>query len=117
MVPVQLNRSSIDGKSGDRAAYQLSHLRGSGSLEQDADIVLALQRHRLEGTDPEAALSGPEIERAKAAPRVIVDLAVLKNRDGAHGSYPLSWNKPTGRFEEIAAQANAPRFTSEGVAF
>jgi replicative DNA helicase len=46
-VPAQLNRESVK----DSRKPRLDDLRGSGSIEQDADVVILL--HRPEGEDLE----------------------------------------------------------------
>jgi replicative DNA helicase len=72
-VPVlclcQLNR---EADTQDRP--RLSNLRESGSIEQDADVVLLLHR-RYGANDP-----GTEAE-----------LIVAKNRNGETGTFPLKW--------------------------
>jgi len=77
-VPViclsQLNRASAD--RADKRPV-LSDLRESGSIEQDADIVLGLYRegyYKQEAEDPNAA-----------------ECIVLKNRHGDTGKVPLLW--------------------------
>ena len=60
------------------AGPQLSHLRESGAIEQDADVVLFInRRHKAEGD--EAAAGGPEK----------VEVNVAKNRNGPVGKVDL----------------------------
>ena len=77
-VPVvclsQLNRASAD-RSNKRP--QLSDLRESGSIEQDADIVLGLYREDY---------YTPEIENPNEA-----ECIVMKNRHGETGTVRLLW--------------------------
>jgi replicative DNA helicase len=82
----QLNRD-ID-KRGDGASPQLSDLRDSGSLEQDADVVLFLM---------------PRQGNA-------LDVMVAKNRNGQAGQFRLSWRRATGDLtdESIAVPPKAP---------
>ena len=77
----QLNRESE--KRMDRRP-QLSDLRESGSIEQDADAVLMLYR------DPMFAI---EQNMAPGAPPLMVplDVIVAKNRHGSAGQHTLKW--------------------------
>lgn len=68
---------------------QLSDLRESGSIEQDADVVLMI--YREEYYDPE----DPD-------KKGLTDLLIRKNRNGAVGEVSLMFNAPTMKFVEIA---------------
>ena len=89
-VPVitlsQLNRETEKTKSKP----QLSNLRESGSIEQDADAILFLWK--------------PEDEdgEQQAGPVQIVKCEVAKNRHGPVGSVDLAWNPSNTRFTNIA---------------
>ena len=72
----QLNRLA-DGEENP----QLSHLRESGAIEQDADMVLFLAPHK-------------PIETA----RNNASLIVAKNRNGETGPIPLDWHASQTRF-------------------
>lgn len=74
----QLNREA------DGYEPRLSHLRDSGSIEQDADIVLFVHR---DDTD-------------KSAARLIV----AKHRHGDTGSIPLIWDAARTRYEDPTGQ-------------
>lgn len=63
---------------------QLSDLRDSGALEQDADVVLLLSR--AEEYDPKPENKG------------LADLQVAKNRNGRTGRVVLGWNPETTGF-------------------
>lgn len=80
-VPVialsQLNRNSENGQRPT-----LADLRESGTIEQDADVVILLQRER----DPEGV---PTDELA---------VVVAKNRQGRTGEFPLVWE---GEFARV----------------
>lgn len=82
----QLNRGT-ESRSGADKKPTLSDLRDSGSIEQDADIVLFLYRDEYyknikgtSGDDPEAA------ENANTA-----EVIVAKNRHGAVGNIKMGW--------------------------
>ena len=76
LVLAQLNRD-IDKNSNPDALPQLSHLRESGAIEQDADIVAFLHRKRDEAKDL------PDDQSVDAK------LIVEKNRNGRTGIVPL----------------------------
>lgn len=93
-VPVialaQLNRQS-EGRLDKMP--QLSDLRDSGAIEQDADVVMLLSRHRRE-KDREFEMTGFTID-------------VAKNRHGITGELDLVFNGGCARVEEPAATAGA----------
>lgn len=84
-VPVlalsQLNRL------GETEEPKLSHLRDSGSLEQDADAVLFLAR--------------------KASEPSVVFVTLAKHRLGPTGTVPLVFRRECQRFENQAPEADA----------
>ena len=67
---------------------QLSDLRESGSIEQDADVVMMI--YREEYYDPE----DPD-------KKGLTDLIIRKNRNGSVGEVSLMFNAPTMKFVEI----------------
>src|SRR5690606_23355819 len=75
----QLNRESAGRKGGDP---KISDLRESGSLEQDADVVLLLHR---------------DTERKPDVLKVIV----AKNRHGRPGDFTLAWEGQYARATEM----------------
>ncbi len=85
MIPVvvcaQLSRST-EGR-GSSHKPQLADLRESGSIEQDADIVVMLYRDDYYKNDKES----PEQVEVNTA-----ELLVQKNRHGPTGSVKLAWN-------------------------
>ena len=64
----------------------LSDLRDSGSIEQDADMVIFLSRDYY-GTDPEKAN--------------LVDVIVAKNRHGGQGTVQMSWLGQYTKFSSL----------------
>lgn len=66
---------------------QLSDLRESGSLEQDADVVLFINREEM---------YNPETER-----KGIADLVIAKHRNGPTGQVELYFVKEQARFREL----------------
>jgi replicative DNA helicase len=73
----QLSRA-VEMRTGAGARPKLSDLRESGSIEQDADIVMFLHRQPWEGEEK------PEIME--------VDLIIEKHRNGPTGEIPLQLN-------------------------
>lgn len=80
MVLAQLNRGS-EHRQDKRP--QMSDLRESGAVEQDADVVLLL--HREAAADPESKHAGT------------VEVIVAKQRQGRTGSVTLGWQGHYGR--------------------
>lgn len=87
LVLSQLNRES----EKEKRAPKLSDLRESGSIEQDADVVLMLARPRDAGD-----------EFSVAADRA--DLIIAKQRNGAVGTVPLTFIREITRFENYTGQ-------------
>ena len=97
-VPVialsQLSRAPEE-RPGHRP--QLSDLRESGSIEQDADVVIFIfredvYRQAADGAEPEGK----------------TELIIGKQRNGPTGHIPLVFLKPYTRFENYSAQDSAP---------
>jgi replicative DNA helicase len=95
-VPVvalsQLSRAP-EQRPGQRP--QLSDLRESGSIEQDADVVIFIFRERRTGEAAEGA--SPELH-----PGVETKLIIGKQRNGPTGEVPVVFIRPYGRFESAA---------------
>jgi replicative DNA helicase len=83
----QLNRSV---EKRDDKTPQLSDLRESGAIEQDADIILFIHREEMYKTE--------SAERGKAL------LKIGKNRAGPVGEVDLTFIKEYTRFENYAAE-------------
>jgi len=90
---VVLSQLSRDSDKGGNKRPQLWHLRDSGSLEQDADLVLLLHR-------PGQHEDGARIQDGEAA-----ELIVAKQRNGPCGIVHLQWHGSTMRFTEAPASA------------
>ncbi len=86
-VPVialsQLSRAS---ESRDTKEPRLSDLRESGSIEQDADVVLMLWREN------------ERTEESRSTDGEVVNLKIAKHRNGPTGEYPLWFKKSQTRF-------------------
>jgi replicative DNA helicase len=79
---------------------QLSDLRESGALEQDADVVLFIFREEMYAQDAERR---PEVEG-------IAEIIIGKQRNGPTGTVRLAFLKQYTRFENLARGA---RYESE----
>ena len=97
-VPVlclaQLNRqveASRDNKP------QLSHLRESGAIEQDADLVMFIHREEYYQTNEE------DRERVRGE----ADLMIRKQRNGPTGDVKLAWSHQFTRFSNFSQKPYA----------
>lgn len=92
VVLAQLNRNAETRKGEQRGRPQLSDLRESGAIEQDADVVGLLYREEYyaEGDEAKAEVEG------KAT------LIIAKNRNGPVGDIPLTFLKEYARYESRA---------------
>jgi replicative DNA helicase len=92
-VPVialsQLSRAPEAGKGREP---QLSDLRDSGSIEQDADVVIFIHK-------ASASEKGDGDE-----PGSLVELNISKQRNGPTGPFKLVFLKPYVRFENYSAR-------------
>ncbi len=83
----QLSRSAEKG-SGRDGRPQLSDLRDSGSIEQDADVVLFLYRDAY-------------YNKNEDADQTLAECIIAKNRHGESGTIPLSWDGAHTRFYDV----------------
>ncbi|MCL6501524.1 MAG: replicative DNA helicase [Pirellulales bacterium] len=74
---------------------RLSHLRESGAIEQDADVVMFVHRDEYYATSEE--------ERSRLAGQA--DVMVAKQRNGPTGDVKLVWLQEYTRFENFAHAA------------
>ena len=93
-VPViclsQLNRQS-EGRDGHRP--RMSDLRESGSIEQDADVVLLLHREDY------YRMSEPDF-----VPDNVAEVIIAKQRNGPTGTVKLTFDNRTTSFRNLASQ-------------
>ncbi len=76
----------------------LSDLRDSGSIEQDADVVMFIHREDLYTTEEEWEQQRP----GQPYPRNIADIIVAKHRNGPTGSIQLEFRDNVVRFDSFA---------------
>jgi len=79
---------------------QLSDLRDSGSIEQDADVVVFIYRDDYYFKREEWELQHPD----KEYPEGIADIIIAKHRNGPIGQINLRFVPRLARFENIANQ-------------
>jgi replicative DNA helicase len=94
-VPVlalsQLSRA-IEARKDQRP--QLSDLRESGAIEQDADVVMFLDR-----------LTSPGVDDEEGRPRRgQANLIIAKNRNGPTGEIRLAFREMYTKFQQVASQ-------------
>lgn len=87
----QLSRA-VEVRGGDKRP-QLSDLRESGSIEQDADMVIFLYRPEYYGIQRDE--NGDSNDG-------VAELIVAKQRNGRVGSCRAFYDKPTMRFRDLA---------------
>ena len=83
----QLARSA-EKNSGRDGRPQLSDLRDSGSIEQDADVVLFLYRDAY-------------YNKSEDADQTLAECIIAKNRHGETGTIPLSWDGAHTRIYDV----------------
>ena len=95
----QLNRAA-EQREGNRP--RMSDLRESGSIEQDADVILLLHREDYYHKDDQEWLdANPD--------RVgLAEVIVAKQRNGPTGVVRLSWNSDFTRFADLDPHGTPP---------
>ena len=92
VVASQLNR---ENEKRESHTPRMSDLRGSGSIEQDADVIMLLHRpsyYRMMDENADASDNGEAY------------LIVAKNRNGPIGKLEYNWNKRTMTFTEKSSK-------------
>ncbi|MCL2384272.1 MAG: replicative DNA helicase [Alphaproteobacteria bacterium] len=111
-VPViALSQLSRQVESRDDKRPQLSDLRESGSIEQDADVVLFIFREEYylnnrqprEGTEDFMSWQA-EMEKAHGKAEIIIG----KQRHGPTGTVELAFDAEVTRFSNLASEENLP---------
>ena len=95
----QLSRG-VEQRTGHRP--MLSDLRDSGSIEQDADVVIFIHREDLYYTEEEWDRQFP----GRPYPRNITDLIVAKHRNGPTGTVQLLFRDNLVRFDSFSRVDN-----------
>jgi replicative DNA helicase len=100
LVASQLNRG-VEMRQGAKTESKprLSDLRESGSIEQDADVVMLIHRKSMQARDGEAA---------PAEPDNTAEVLIAKQRSGPTGEVSLVFLGPYTRFEDRAPSGLQP---------
>ena len=93
----QLSRDAVKRQGGNNRP-QLSDLRESGSIEQDADMVLFIHRYDYQGLSEDASEVGK------------TDLIIAKHRNGEIGDVPLMFRASEVRFVDMEDTITAQSF-------
>ena len=91
---VALSQLSRQVEQRDNKKPQLSDLRESGSIEQDADVVMFIYRPDIYG------LKSPD----GASLEGIAEIIIGKQRNGPVGSVHLQWNAESATYEALAPE-------------
>ena len=105
MLLSQLNRE-VERRQGGSTRPQLSDLRESGAIEQDADIVMFIHRPpktRL-GLEP----SVEDAEQSNDTQYDITELLISKHRNGPTGIIPMYFEAKCTVFREAARETGSP---------
>jgi len=95
----QLNRAS-EQREGNRP--RMADLRESGSIEQDADVIVLLHREDYYHVqNPEWSMENPD----KVG---VAELIIAKQRNGPTGVVKLKWDASTTRFRNLDMHSQAP---------
>ncbi len=98
----QLNRQA-ELREGNRP--RMADLRESGSLEQDADVIMLLHREEYYHLQSQTwAEENPD----KVG---IAEVIIAKQRNGPTGTVELRWNASTTRFQNLS-RSHAPEITT-----
>ncbi len=84
----------------------LSDLRESGSIEQDADVVMFIYREEVYVTAEQWLAQNPD----KAYPEGKAQIIIAKHRNGPTGSVDLRFRKNLTRFEDLAVLRPEPLY-------
>lgn len=98
MIAVSQLSRAVEWRSSHRP--QLSDLRESGSIEQDADVVLLIYRDDYYFTEDEWRQQHPEDEY----PEGIAQIIVGKHRNGPTGELSLRFLPRFAKFENLGVQ-------------
>ena len=105
-VPVvclsQLNRAA-EHREGHRP--RMSDLRESGSIEQDADVILLLHREEYYHPDDEWRAANPD----KVG---VGTVEIAKQRNGPTGRFSLTWDSKTTRFHNYSPSTPPAEFAA-----
>ncbi|WP_333023521.1 replicative DNA helicase [Wolbachia endosymbiont of Pentidionis agamae] len=106
---VALSQLSRSVEQRDDKKPQLADLRDSGSIEQDADIVMFLYReeyYELRKQPIEGSVKHREWQEKMEKIRNIAELVIAKQRNGPIGSIKLYFDSNRGTFKDYTERYN-----------
>src|SRR6478752_6830482 len=111
-VPViALSQLSRQVESRDDKRPQLSDLRESGSIEQDADVVMFVFREEYYLANKEPRIGTPEYEKWQLDMSLVhgkAEVIIGKQRHGPTGTVELSFEGQFTRFSDLAHDTHLP---------
>ena len=102
-VPViALSQLSRDNEKRDNKRPMLSDLRGSGAIEQDADLVMFIYREDYFDNQKGGKDKGQEEKKETIGSSGIAEVSISKHRNGATGVVKLVFLKEYGLFSNYS---------------
>lgn len=102
-VPViALSQLSRDNEKRDNKRPMLSDLRGSGAIEQDADLVMFIYREDYFDNQKKNKGNEKEDQKENAGSSGIAEVSISKHRNGATGVVKLVFLKEYGLFSNYS---------------
>jgi replicative DNA helicase len=111
-VPIiALSQLSRQVESRDDKRPQLSDLRESGSIEQDADVVMFVYREEYYLANKEPRIGTPEYEKWQLDMSLVhgkAEVIIGKQRHGPTGTVELQFEGQFTRFSDLVQDGNLP---------
>jgi replicative DNA helicase len=113
---IALSQLSRQVENRDDKRPQLSDLRESGSIEQDADVVMFVYREEYYLQSKEPKLGTPEYEKWQLEMQLVhgkAEVIIGKQRHGPTGTVKLQFEGQFTRFSDAAEDSHLPYRTNE----
>src|SRR3569833_786308 len=111
---VALSQLSRQVESRDDKRPQLSDLRESGSIEQDADVVIFVYREEYYLANKEPRVGTPEYEKWQLDMSLVhgkAEVIIGKQRHGPTGTVDLQFEGQFTRFSDLTVDSHLPERT------
>ncbi len=108
---VALSQLSRQVESRDDKRPQLSDLRESGSIEQDADVVIFVYREEYYLQNKEPRIGTPEYEKWQLDMSLVhgkAEVIIAKQRHGPTGTVELQFEGQFTRFSDLVQDSHLP---------